>query len=115
MGKYECVMKLTETSDVQVLHEATVEKQPLLSNLLSSPTYYIIVGSIIVLLIISVLIIVMLKRKSSGPPGSEAVGNGNDVASTTVAASSEHDLEKGNVSGDKGGTEEQAALMNNQV
>lgn len=114
VGSYECVMKATKDSAaLVVLYSVNVEDKPIMSKILSNPTYYIIVGSIILLLIISVLVIVMLKRRSSGPPNSEAAHP--DVASTTVAASSDHDMEKGNVNDDKGGTGEQAALMKNEV
>jgi len=114
VGGYECVMKAKQESDVVVLYSVQVEDKAIMSEILSNPTYYIIVGSIILLLIISVLVIVMMKRRSSGPPQNSESAH-PDVASTTVAASSDHDMEKGNVNEDKGGTGEQAALMKNEV
>jgi len=113
VGSYECVMKVkSDSAALVVLYSVNVEDKPIMSEILSNPTYYIIVGSIILLLILSILIIVMLKRKSTGP---ESEAANPDVASTTVAASSDHDMEKGNVNEDKGGSAEQAALIKNEV
>jgi len=113
VGSYECVMKVKpDSAALVVLYSVKVENKPIMSEILSNPTYYIIVGTIILLLIISVLIMVMLKRKSNCP---EREAANPDVASTTVAASSDHDMEKGNVNEDKGGSAEQAALIKNEV
>lgn len=110
-GKAQCFVKPDKDTEAQVVLEVTVTNKPALKAILENPTYYIIVGSIILLLILSIMVIIMLKKR--GRDNAPQRADHPEVASTTVANSSGHDIENQQVqasdAGDKG--DEQAPLM----